>query len=70
VRPRCVGAWATSRSEAVSYVISLTYAFDALQRATVPGPLGGGMAVDIVVVVAATIAALGPGALILRRRTP
>jgi hypothetical protein len=70
VRPRCVGAWATSRSEAVSNVIPLTCAFDALQQATEPVPLGGGMADDIVVVVAATIAALDLGArTLLRRRT-
>ena len=56
--------------EAVSYAVPLTYAFDALQRATEPGPLGGGMAVDVVVVVGVTIAALGLGALTLRRRTP
>ncbi|MFN8111665.1 MAG: ABC transporter permease [Solirubrobacterales bacterium] len=55
--------------EAASYALPLTYAYDALARATEPGSLGGGFAVDVLVVVGATIASLGLGALTLRRRT-
>jgi ABC-2 type transport system permease protein len=55
--------------EAISAVLPLTYAFDALQRATEPGPPGSGMTVDVAVIVGVTIAALGLGALTLRRRT-
>lgn len=55
--------------EAVSYVLPLTYAFDALQRVTVDGSLGGAGAVDVVVTVAVTVAALAGGAATLRRRT-
>jgi len=56
--------------EVISYALPLTYAYDALQRASEPGSLGAGMAVDIAVVVGVTIGALGLGALTLRRRTP
>jgi ABC-2 type transport system permease protein len=55
--------------DAVSYALPLTYAFDALERATSPDALGGGMAVDVVVIAGGTLAALGLGALTLRRRT-
>ena len=54
---------------AVSWVLPLTYAFDALQRTTSPEPLGGAMAVDVLVIVGGTVLALGLGALTLRRRT-
>ena len=56
--------------EAASYALPLTYAFDALQRVTVEGSLGSGGVVDVVVTVGVTLAALGLGALTLRRRTP
>jgi ABC-2 type transport system permease protein len=56
--------------EAVSYAVPLTYAFDALARATSAAPLGGALVADVAVVVAVTVAALGLGALTLRRRTP
>jgi ABC-2 type transport system permease protein len=55
--------------DAVSWALPFTYAYDALARATQPGPPGAGMAVDIAVIVAATVGALGLGALTLRRRT-
>ena len=56
--------------EAVSWALPFSYAYDALDRATRAGPLGAGLAVDVAVISAATIGALGLGALTLRRRTP
>ena len=56
--------------EAVSWVLPFTYAYDALARATSPEKLGGAIVVDVTVVLATTLAALGLGALTLRRRTP
>jgi ABC-2 type transport system permease protein len=56
--------------DAISYALPLTYAFDALARTTSAEDLGGGMAVDVAVIAGATVAALGLGALTLRRRTP
>jgi ABC-2 type transport system permease protein len=55
--------------EAISWAMPLTYAYDALARATKPAPLGGAMAADIAAVIGFTVAALGLGALTLRRRT-
>jgi len=55
---------------AVSWVLPFSYAYDALDRATRAGPLGAGMAIDVAVIAAATIGALGLGAVTLRRRTP
>jgi ABC-2 type transport system permease protein len=54
----------------VSGALPLTYAYDALARATSPRPLGGEMAVDVCVILGSTLVALGLGALTLRRRTP
>ena len=54
---------------ATSWALPFTYAYDALERATQPGALGAGMAVDVAVIVAATLGALGLGALTLRRRS-
>jgi ABC-2 type transport system permease protein len=54
----------------VSQALPLTYAFDALARATSPRPLGGEMAIDVCVILGATVVALALGALTLRRRTP
>ena len=54
----------------VAYAFPLTYAFDALSRATHAGPLGGKLVLDVAVVIGATIAALGLGSATLRRRTP
>ena len=48
----------------------LTYAFDALSRATHAGPLGATFVVDVAVVIGSTLAALALGAATLRRRTP
>jgi len=53
-----------------SWALPLTYAYDALARATRLGPLGSAMARDICLIVAATLVALALGALTLRRRTP
>jgi len=53
----------------VSWLMPLTYAYDALHRVTVPAPLNGRVAVDVVVVVGVTIASLGLAAATLRRRT-
>lgn len=55
--------------EAVSWALPLSYAYDALQRATDPAALGGRVAVDAAVVIGATLAALALGALTLHRRT-
>ncbi len=53
----------------VSWALPLTYAFDALARATSPGALGARMMADVCVVLGAALVALGLGALTLRRRT-
>ena len=63
--PRRDGRWL----EAISDVLPLTYAYDALARATTPGDLGTRFVVDIGVVVGVTIAALALGAATMRRRT-
>ena len=55
---------------ALSWALPLTYAYDALQRATGSAPLGAAIAGDVTVIGGATIAALALGALTLRRRTP
>lgn len=55
---------------AISWLLPLTYAYDALARATAPAPLGAAFAADVAVIVAATVASLLLGALTLRRRTP
>jgi ABC-2 type transport system permease protein len=56
--------------EAVSYVLPLTYAYDALERIATDGRLGGDGTVDVIVVAGASLLALVLGALTLRRRTP
>jgi ABC-2 type transport system permease protein len=53
----------------VSWAFPLTYAFDALERATRPAAIGGMLAADVAAVLGATGAALALGALTLRRRT-
>ena len=55
--------------EAVSRALPLTYAYDALARATDPAPLGSALFLDVVAIAAAGFAALALGALTLRRRT-
>ena len=54
----------------ISWALPLTYAYDALARATGPAALGGWFALDVAVVIGATIAALALGAATLKRRTP
>jgi len=55
--------------EVASYCLPLTYAYDALDRVTRRGTLGHSGALDVGVVVAATLLALALGAATLRRRT-
>jgi ABC-2 type transport system permease protein len=55
---------------ALSYLLPLTYAFDALERASQDAALGARFWLDVAVVVGATLLALGLGAATLRRRTP
>jgi ABC-2 type transport system permease protein len=56
--------------QVVADAFPLTYAFDALSRATHPGLLGRTFALDVVVVIGSTLAALALGEATLRRRTP
>lgn len=56
--------------EAASWLLPLTYAYDALARATDPAPLGGAFAADVAVVLGCIVGALALGALTLRRLTP
>jgi ABC-2 type transport system permease protein len=56
--------------QVAAYFLPLTYAFDALDRVTTDGELGGRGWLDVGVIVAATMLALALGALTLRRRTP
>lgn len=53
----------------ISWALPLSYSYDALARTTAPAPLGGRFALDVLVTVAATFAALGLGAATLKRRT-
>ena len=55
--------------QAVSAVLPLTYAYDALAR-TAEDSLGGRFWVDVAVVLAVTVLSLALGAATLRRRTP
>jgi ABC-2 type transport system permease protein len=55
--------------EAVSWALPLTYAYDALARATSSAPLGSEIWLDLLVVAVAAVGALALGALTLRRRT-
>ena len=55
--------------EALSWALPLTYAYDALARATSPGALHSALFLDFIAVVGAGLAALILGALTLRRRT-
>jgi ABC-2 type transport system permease protein len=56
--------------EAISYALPLTYAYDALDRVTTDGSLGGRGAVDVFVTGGVILLALALGAATLRRRTP
>lgn len=55
--------------EGISWALPLTYAYDALQRATTPSALNSTLIGDVAVVVGSMLAALALGALTLRRRT-
>jgi ABC-2 type transport system permease protein len=55
--------------QVISALMPLTYAFDALHRATVDGALGARGLLDVAIVIAATILLLAGGAATLRRRT-
>jgi ABC-2 type transport system permease protein len=55
--------------EAISAVLPMTYAYDALARATADD-LGGRLVLDAVVIAGFTVLALVLGATTLRRRTP
>ena len=54
----------------VSAALPLTYAYDALARVGRAGPYGAAFALDVVVIVGASLLALGVAAATLRRRTP
>lgn len=54
---------------AISWLMPLTYAYEALARATAPAALGAAMAAEVLALAGFTLAALGLGALTLRRRT-
>jgi ABC-2 type transport system permease protein len=56
--------------EVASYLLPLTYAYDALARVTSGLGLGWRFALDLVVTLGTTVLALTLGALTLRRRTP
>jgi len=53
----------------ISWALPLTYSYDALARATRPSALGGWFALDVLVTIVCTIAALALGAATLKRRT-
>jgi ABC-2 type transport system permease protein len=55
--------------EAVSYALPLTYAYDALDRVTSDGSLGGRGIADVLVTCGVILLALALGAATLRRRT-
>jgi ABC-2 type transport system permease protein len=55
--------------EAISWALPMTYAYDALDRVTTEGGLGGAGLADLGVTIAAMLLALALGALTLRRRT-
>jgi ABC-2 type transport system permease protein len=56
--------------EILSYVLPLTYAYDAVARVTGGDVLGAAFARDVAVMTGAILASLALGALTLRRRTP
>ena len=55
--------------EVVSYLLPLTYAYDALDRVTRLGTYGPVLARDVAVILGVTLVALALGAATLRRRT-
>jgi ABC-2 type transport system permease protein len=56
--------------DAAAQALPLTYAYDALARATDPASLDGALVADVLAVAAFVLAALALGAVTLRRRTP
>jgi ABC-2 type transport system permease protein len=56
--------------EIISYVLPLTYSYDAVAQVTSGDELGTSFARDVAIMVGVTLASLGLGALTLRRRTP
>ena len=56
--------------EVTSDALPLTYAYDAIARATAPEALGGRFAIDVAVVVGVMLGSLVLGALTMRRRSP
>ena len=56
--------------EAISAVLPLTYAYDALARLASSEALGARFWIDLVVIVGVTVLSLALGAATLRRRTP
>ncbi len=56
--------------EAISAVLPLTYAYDALEHLASTAPVGARFWADVVVVAGVTLLALALGAATLRRRTP
>jgi len=56
--------------EALSALVPLTYAYDALDRLASEGSLGSRFWLDVLVVAGVTLLALALGAATLRRRTP
>ena len=55
--------------EAISAVLPLSYAVDAMQRITVEPDVSGRIVADVAIVLAAIVLALALGAATLRRRT-
>jgi ABC-2 type transport system permease protein len=55
--------------EWISWALPLTYAYDALARVAGGAGLGGRVALDLLVILSATLVALALGAATLRRRT-
>ena len=55
--------------QAISAVLPLTYAYDALAKLASSSPLGARFWVDVVVIVGVTVLSLGLGAATLRRPT-
>ncbi|MEX2373148.1 MAG: ABC transporter permease, partial [Dehalococcoidia bacterium] len=56
--------------EVLSDFLPVTYAFEALARATASDAVNGALAFDVAVVCGCIVLALALGALTLRRRTP
>src|SRR4051812_3881785 len=54
----------------ISWALPLTYSYDALARTAKPAALGWWFALDVIVTITTTVAALAVGAATLKRRTP